>query len=78
MIGWFVELYGKSGTVPLSYDRHLHYIDSEALGIPRHRRANWINVIRDPMERIVSLYYYLTSSNKSVVASIVVVRIFYK
>jgi hypothetical protein len=41
----------------------MFFINTETLGIPLRMRPNWINVVREPMERFLSLYYYLTSSN---------------
>ena len=57
------ELYEKSRNENFVFDRHLYFIDTEILSIPRVLRPNWINVVRDPIDRFVSLYYYLTSSN---------------
>ena len=58
-----VEIYEKSENKTFSYDRHMFFINTETLGIPFRMRPNWINVVREPMERFLSLYYYLTSSN---------------
>ena len=60
---WIPELYRKSANGHFAFDRHLYFIDTEILGIPGRLRPNWVNVVRDPMERFVSLYYYLTASN---------------
>ncbi|CAH1802504.1 unnamed protein product [Owenia fusiformis] len=47
----------SSWTTPLKciYDRHLHYVDFKQFG---RTPPLYINVIRDPLEQAVSLYYF--------------------
>ena len=37
---------------------HVMFINTmEEYGFEKHERPNWINVVRQPIERLVSLYY---------------------
>lgn len=40
---------------PLIYERHIHYFDATRYGMPQ---PVFINVVRDPLERLVSWYYF--------------------
>lgn len=39
-------------------DQHLFFIDAFAYGIPEESVPNWINVVREPVERHASLFRY--------------------
>ncbi|TRY69127.1 hypothetical protein TCAL_12203, partial [Tigriopus californicus] len=41
---------------PLVTDRHFYFVDLEQYG---SERVNWINIVRDPIERLISEFYYL-------------------
>ena len=45
------------------FGHHGVFVDAEDHGIPDDMRPNWINVIRDPIDQQVSLYYH-ASGNK--------------
>ena len=40
---------------PLSYDRHVHFIDFTQFG---QDQPIWFSIIRDPIDKFVSRYYY--------------------
>ncbi|XP_077992586.1 uronyl 2-sulfotransferase-like [Glandiceps talaboti] len=42
-------------TSPFIYDRHVHYMDFEMFGVSA---PSWINMIREPLPRLVSRYYF--------------------
>lgn len=48
-----------STSAPFSYDRHLFFVDFPSLGWPS---PVYINLLREPTERIVSSFYYRRSS----------------
>ncbi|XP_063601580.1 heparan sulfate 2-O-sulfotransferase 1-like isoform X2 [Penaeus indicus] len=41
---------------PISYDRHMYYVDFAKQG---NSRVAWMNIIRDPVERIISEFYFI-------------------
>ncbi|XP_070576835.1 uronyl 2-sulfotransferase-like [Ptychodera flava] len=40
---------------PFIFDRHLHYVDFNIFGA---RAPSWINLIREPLPRLISRYYF--------------------
>ncbi|XP_047480303.1 heparan sulfate 2-O-sulfotransferase 1-like [Penaeus chinensis] len=42
--------------IPISYDRHMYYVDFAKEG---NSRVAWMNIIRDPVERIISEFYFI-------------------
>ncbi len=46
----------NSSSAALSYVRHIHYIDLEEF--QPQIRPTWISLVRDPLERAISWYYY--------------------
>ncbi|KAK7082791.1 hypothetical protein SK128_005263 [Halocaridina rubra] len=48
-------------TSPICYNRHMYFFNS--IGNDNGKIA-WINLIRDPVERIISQFYYLRVYNK--------------
>lgn len=42
--------------IPISYDRHMYYVDFAKQG---NSRVAWMNIIRDPVERIISEFYFI-------------------
>lgn len=40
---------------PCSYDRHIYFLDFEEFG---HANPTYVNMIRDPVDRIASSFYY--------------------
>ena len=40
---------------PLSYDRHVHFIDFSAFN---ESMPIWFSIMRDPIDKFVSRYYY--------------------
>ena len=54
----FLEsLYAEESPL-FSMDQHFFYIDASAYGIPEESVPNWINVVREPIERYASLFRY--------------------
>ena len=51
MTGWKEKL-------PAMYHGHFAYIDFENLGVATPRPV-WINLVRRPLDRLVSYYYFL-------------------
>ena len=50
---------------PFSTDQHIVFVNAvEDYGFEDHERPNWINVVRPPIERLVSLFYHFKSENK--------------
>ena len=44
---------------PFSTDQHIVFVNAvEDYGFEEHERPNWINVVRPPIERLVSLFYH--------------------
>ncbi|KAG0695014.1 Uronyl 2-sulfotransferase [Chionoecetes opilio] len=50
-----------TATATLSYDRHLYYVNFTAEG---GERPVYINVVRDPVERFISSFYYRRSRER--------------
>lgn len=46
---------------PLATDRHLFFVDMESYGT---EPVNWINIVRDPIERLISRFYYLRNPRR--------------
>ena len=45
----------SSKTMPLVWVRHFNFLDFDALGLAS---PTWINIVRDPVERVISNFYY--------------------
>lgn len=43
---------------PFGMDQHLFFVDSERYGMPKEIVPNWINVVREPVERFASQFVY--------------------
>ena len=43
------------------YIRHVHFIDFQKLGVPHI--YNYLNLIREPLQRLTSQYYYIRKQN---------------
>ncbi|XP_045124770.1 heparan sulfate 2-O-sulfotransferase hst-2-like isoform X2 [Portunus trituberculatus] len=52
----------SSSSSSFSYDRHLYYIDFVAEGAETH--PVYINVVREPIERFISSFYYVRSKER--------------
>ncbi|XP_076030227.1 uronyl 2-sulfotransferase homolog pip-like [Oratosquilla oratoria] len=50
-----------SGSQHISYDRHLYYTNFSALELPP---PIYVNVVRDPIERFISSFYYRRSEER--------------
>ena len=42
---------------PMSYDRHVHFIDFSQFN-EDHVQPVWFTIIRDPVDKFVSRYFY--------------------
>lgn len=49
------NLFSLSEKVPVAYTRHLYYFNTTRLGFPR---AAWVAIVRHPVERLISQFYY--------------------
>ena len=50
---------------PFSSDQHIMFVNAvEDYGLSEYERPNWINFVREPIDRIVSLYYFHTCHPK--------------
>ncbi|XP_042884070.1 heparan sulfate 2-O-sulfotransferase pipe-like [Penaeus japonicus] len=49
------NLFSLSDKVPVAYTRHLYYFNTTILGFPR---AAWVAIVRHPVERLISQFYY--------------------
>ncbi|XP_063615488.1 heparan sulfate 2-O-sulfotransferase pipe-like [Penaeus indicus] len=49
------NLFSLSEKVPVAYTRHLYYFNTTKLGFPR---ASWVAIVRHPVERLISQFYY--------------------
>ena len=50
---------------PFSSDQHIVFVNAvEDYGFEEHERPNWINVVRPPIERLVSLFYFFKIKKK--------------
>ena len=45
-----------ASTETLFYDQHIYFIDVETYD--KEFEVNWINIVRDPIERFISEFYY--------------------
>ena len=63
---WKFEIYQKENTIEKNYNNtkpvasamHIMFINTiEDYGFEESERPNWINVVRQPIERLISLYY---------------------
>ena len=51
---------------PFSTDQHIVFVNAvEDYGFEEHERPNWINVVRPPIERLVSLFYFFKEKKES-------------
>ena len=49
---------------PYAMDRHVYFVDAASYGVPEAVLPNWINVVRDPIERFVSSFHYLRQTKR--------------
>ena len=50
---------------PFSTDQHIVFVNAvEDYGFEEHERPNWINVVRPPIERLVSQFYHFKNKKK--------------
>ena len=50
---------------PFSSDEHIMFVNAvEDYGFEEHERPNWINVVRPPIDRLVSLFYFFKRKKK--------------
>ena len=50
---------------PFSSDQHIMFVNAvEDYGLSEYERPNWINFVREPIDRIVSSYYYQKCQTK--------------
>ena len=50
---------------PFSSDQHIMFVNAvEDYGFEEHERPNWINVVRPPIDRLVSLFYFFKRKKK--------------
>ena len=51
---------------PFSTDQHIVFVNAvEDYGFEEHERPNWINVVRPPIERLVSLFYFFKENKEN-------------
>ena len=51
---------------PFSSDQHIVFVNAvEDYGFEKHDRPNWINVVRPPIERLVSLFYFFKENKEN-------------
>ena len=44
--------------------RHVYFVDTGAYDIDPKARPLWVNMVRDPVDRFVSLFYFLRSKKR--------------
>jgi hypothetical protein len=56
---------------PFSTDQHIVFVNAvEDYGFEEHERPNWINVVRPPIERLVSLFYFFKEKKETPMQSL--------
>ena len=56
-LAFLQDLYAEDSPV-FGMDQHFFFIDAAAYGLPGKSAPNWINVVREPVERFASLFRY--------------------
>ena len=57
-------LASKNASSALSFDRHFYYFNPGDYRREGDREVVWINMVRDPIERMASSFYYLRSEGR--------------
>ena len=60
---WYYNEYYKQG--PIFGAMHAVYRNISRYGVPEKYNPNWINMVRDPLEQHVSLFYHGSYMNHS-------------
>ncbi|XP_068216672.1 uronyl 2-sulfotransferase-like [Palaemon carinicauda] len=55
------KIFKKSKIRPQSFDRHIYYFNVTRLGLPK---AAWINLVREPVSRFISQFYFTRSRSR--------------
>ena len=52
---------------PFSSDQHIMFVNAvEDYGLKDYERPNWINIVRPPIERFISLFYFFKNKEKNI------------
>ena len=61
---------------PFSTDQHIVFVNAvEDYGFEEHERPNWINVVRPPIERLVSLFYFFKEKKETHVQGLALAKV---
>lgn len=67
----FIKRHYEYPKKPFSTDQHIVFVNAvEDYGFEEHERPNWINVVRPPIERLVSLFYFFKEKKESPMKSL--------
>ena len=67
----FLKRHYEYPKLPFSTDQHIVFVNAvEDYGFEEHERPNWINVVRPPIERLVSLFYFFKEKKESPMKSL--------